>query len=345
MRKYINVFVLLVILLFPITADTKVLFTVQTIYFKPFGAPKSPESIERIAELMQKIRNLYRSEMDRHGYGLKTFRHETDKSGNIVVHTIKGKNRITDYDKIHSHEILKEVADKFREPNNIYVIILGGLRQINDGSGTPRCHIHMNSPFTNNAHGGYIMIASECSFGVLSIAKALGSEFDLSNHVTDKPSLMGDGTARTGISTESLTFYQARWLSRHRYFNDVPSKIIKLTIGIRVSQPIIDTLKIYKVHSFYVIDKDIVRIRFTCSRKNPLHQAQISGLGWAEFDASSNTAEIIVEKSYLSNFQETLFLTMDIEGNIGKLEVNIAYMLANAIDLKLMTWAFLKTLR
>ena len=283
--------------------------------------------------------------MNRHSYR-KTFRLETDKWGNVVVHTIEGKNRITDYDEIHADEILKEVTDKFREPNNIYIIILGGLRQINDGSGTPRCHIHMNSPFTNDAHGGYIMIASECSsFGVLSIAQALGSGFDLSNHITDKPSLMGDGTARTGISTESLTFYQARWLNKHRYFNDVRWKNTKLTIGIRVRQPIFDTLQIYKVHFFYVIDKDIVRIRFTCSRKNQLLQAQISGIGWAEFNASSNTAEIIVEKSYLSNFQKTLFLVMDIEGNIGRLEVNIAYMLANAIENKLTTWAFLKTLR
>ena len=342
MRKFINVFVLLAILLLPIKADARLTFTVRTIYFQPDDAPAPTD---RIAELMKKVQNLYSSEMNQHSYR-KTFRLETDKSGNVVVHTIEGKNRITDYDEIHSHEILKEVTDKFREPNNIYIIILGGLRQINDGSGTPRCHIHMNSPFTNDAHDGYIMIASECSsFGVLSIAQALGSGFDLSNHITDKPSLMGDGTARTGISTESLTFYQARWLNKHRYFNDVRWKIINLTAGIRVRQPIFDTLQIYKVHSFYVIDKDIVRIRFTCSRKNRLHQAQISGLGWAEFNASSNTADIIVEKSYLSNFQETLFLVMDIEGNIGKLEVNIAYMIANAIELKLMTWAFLKTLR
>jgi hypothetical protein len=343
MRKIINVFVLLSILLFPITADAERLFIVRTIYLKPFG---EPAPTDRFAELMKTVQNLYRSEMDRHGYGLKSFRLETDKWGNAVVHIVKGKHRITDYDEIHADEILKEVTDKFREPNNIYIIILGGLRQINDGSGTPRCHIHMNSPFTNDAHGGYIMIASECSsFGVLSIAQALGSGFDLSNHITDKPSLMGDGTARTGISTESLTFYQARWLNKHRYFNGVRFERIVGLHGGPFLHPIIEPLKIRVVHPFYVIEKDIVRIRFTCSRNNQLHQAQISGIGWAEFNASSDTAEIVVGKSYLSNFQKTLFLVMDIEGNIGKLEVNIAYMIANAIELKLMTWAFLKTLR
>ena len=59
MRKIINVFVLLSILLFPITADAQRLFIVRTIYFQSDDAPAPTD---RIAELMKKVQNLYSSD-------------------------------------------------------------------------------------------------------------------------------------------------------------------------------------------------------------------------------------------------------------------------------------------
>ena len=342
MQKFINVIVLLAILLFPVTADAELPFTVHTIYFQPTDALAPTD---RITELMKEVQNLYRSEMNRYGYRLKTFRLGTDKRGHVGVHTVNGRHSIAHYDEIHADEIINELPNKFRDPNNIHVIILGGLRQINDDSGTPRCS--KSRRYINGACGGDAMIAAECgSFGVRSIAHELGFVFGLSNNIMGAPSVMGGGTARIGI-TESLTFYQARWLDKHLYFNDVEEvKIIGLQ-GFKDVRPIIDVPQIYKVHPFYVIEKYLIRIRFDCASNNGLHQAQISGVGWDELNARAHrdTAEIVVDRSYLSNFQNRRFLVMDVKGNIGELEVDVADLLANAIENKLTTWALLKTLR
>ena len=52
MQKFINVIVLLAILLFPVTADAELPFTVHTIYFQPTDALAPTD---RITELMKEV--------------------------------------------------------------------------------------------------------------------------------------------------------------------------------------------------------------------------------------------------------------------------------------------------
>ena len=94
MRKLITLTILFLILLIPITADAELPFIVRTIYFQPTNAPAPTD---RIAELMIEVQDFYRSEMEKHGYGAKTFRLETDNDGDVVVHTVKGRNNIAHY--------------------------------------------------------------------------------------------------------------------------------------------------------------------------------------------------------------------------------------------------------
>ena len=82
MRKLITLMILFLILLIPITADAQQ-FIVRTIYFQPTDAPAPSD---RIPDLMLEVQDFYQSEMERHGYGAKTFRLENDANGNPSIH-------------------------------------------------------------------------------------------------------------------------------------------------------------------------------------------------------------------------------------------------------------------
>ena len=58
---------------FVLTADAQLI--VRTIYFQPTDAPGPTR---QIFDLLTETQDFFRSEMERHGYGAKTFRHETD---------------------------------------------------------------------------------------------------------------------------------------------------------------------------------------------------------------------------------------------------------------------------
>ncbi len=70
-------------------------FDVHVIYFKPTDAPDIDH--EYHDEIMKDIQKFYQSEMTRHGFTDKTFPLETDKDGNVVIHTINGKHNSNHY--------------------------------------------------------------------------------------------------------------------------------------------------------------------------------------------------------------------------------------------------------
>ena len=94
MKKTLAFTFLFAILLIPCAAAQPV-YTVRTIYFQPTDAPAA--QIDRIIELLIESQDFYRSEMDRHGYGAKTFRLETDGAGNVGFHQIRGKHNAAHY--------------------------------------------------------------------------------------------------------------------------------------------------------------------------------------------------------------------------------------------------------
>ena len=125
----LTLFILLTLLGFVLAgaADAELPFIVRTIYFQPTNAPAPTD---RIAELMLEVQDFYHAEMERNGYGAKTFRLETDTDGNVVVHTVKGRNNIAHYSATTAASIRQELPAELKNSNNIYVIIVAGLRLV-----------------------------------------------------------------------------------------------------------------------------------------------------------------------------------------------------------------------
>ena len=64
---------------------------VSLIYFRPSDRPVRPNVDAEIDALIKEAQRFYADEMERHGFGRKTFQFETDAHGNAVVHHVNGK--------------------------------------------------------------------------------------------------------------------------------------------------------------------------------------------------------------------------------------------------------------
>ena len=134
MKKRITIIILLLTWLIPSTYAQPI-FTVRTIYFQPTDAP---DPTVRIINLLIESENFYRSEMERHGYGAKTFQLETDQKGNVGFHLVKGKQKADHYLDDTYRRVSAELPFKFTlDPiaqDNVHVIIIGGLHSLDNGS-------------------------------------------------------------------------------------------------------------------------------------------------------------------------------------------------------------------
>jgi hypothetical protein len=63
----------------------------RVVYFTPADRSPVPRYQERLAAVLEDIRAFYRGEMQRHGFGPRTFEVERDAKGQLVIHLVKGK--------------------------------------------------------------------------------------------------------------------------------------------------------------------------------------------------------------------------------------------------------------
>ena len=294
--------ILLALVLIPITSDAKLPFIVQTIYFQPTNAPAPTD---RIAELMIKVQDLYRAEMERNGYDAKTFRLEKDNAGKVVVHTIEGQHNIAHYQATTSASILRELPAKFKNKNNIQVVIVAGLRGVNN----TQCGVGW--PTVGGSNGGSAFIAMACgSFGVRLIAHELGHAFGLYHNIIGTPSIMGGG------NKNELNDYESRWLDKHHYFNNV--------------HRINNIPKVVNVLPFKAIELKTVLFRFNIENIDELHQAQAfrasdtSIVAWCELENNKDTAEFLISRSIIRKEQQLWLQIMDTQGDTNLINVDIA---------------------
>ena len=105
-RLLTNLAIIVCVLLNTIDAYAKLPFIVKVIYFQPSDALDTPAFI---ATHMKATQQFYKDEMVRNGFEPKTFRLETDKSGKVIVHTIKGKHKSWEYTNNTTDRIMLEL--------------------------------------------------------------------------------------------------------------------------------------------------------------------------------------------------------------------------------------------
>ena len=126
MKKF---FVLLLAFIF--TSLSAEAFVVKTIFFKPTDAGVISDA--KIAVFLRGVQQLYADEMQRQGFGRKTFRLE-EINGTIRIHRVNGRRTSNQYLNNTWENVLAELPDRFNpntEPwekqDDIHIIIVGGI--------------------------------------------------------------------------------------------------------------------------------------------------------------------------------------------------------------------------
>jgi len=274
-------------------------FTVRVIYFQPTNAPAPPATLQ---DTIEQVQQFYGNEMERYGYGYKTFRLERDADNDIVINHVNGKHNTWHYSADTYGAIEKELPFEFIWDNvdsqdRIHIIIAGGLNLIDNRAWG------IGWPILGWRSGGNGVVAGGRS-SVSIIAHELGHAFGL--YHTDVPNaLMGPGD-------DVLLDYEVRWLDNHHYFNDVH---IRTDIPVFVAN--------HGILSFDATDEKAASLTFKMSvRSNSgLYQSQLCRsrnvfvLGSDELTGNDDIIEVNTERWRVTNGEGIYFQIMDVNGN------------------------------
>ena len=277
---------------FVLTADAQQ-FIVRTIYFQPTDAPGPTR---QIFDLLTETQDFFRSEMERHGYGAKTFRHETDGKGNIGIHIVKGKHKADHYLQDTYRRVAQELPFKFTlDPiakDNVHVIVIGGMNELDNGS------VGYAWYYPGQKSGGVAVIAAK-ALEFRLVAHEIGHAFGL-KHTGLPGALMGS-------SDDRLLDYETHWLDRHHFFNDRP---------IRNNFP-----RFVKSLPIEALKERMVRFKIVAESKNGLYHAQLYVrrdsfvIGATAVEGKDATIEIDARRGYIRKDNQVLIQIMDVHGN------------------------------
>ena len=187
---------------------------VRVIYFLPKDRTAQPDIDAKLDSQIKRAQKFFADAMQRHGYGRKTFRFETDTLGNAVVHRIDGKFNDTHYHTNTTRRVIEEAREIFDTSKNIYLLAVDISERVllfdADGKTRGAC-----GQGTNQGDGGYGVVPAHggCFVGTTPIHE-LGHAFGLDHDFRNNAYIMSYGNAPNTLSPS-----HAEWLNAHPYFN------------------------------------------------------------------------------------------------------------------------------
>ena len=199
-------------------------YQVKVVYFQPLDSEDRSDLLD-FDDLMKSIQETYRSEIERHGFGSKTFKLELDWASKVVVHHVKGRHNKARYATESVLDLLiPELQSKgYQDKKTIYAVVLAGVEVMGGATGyaVPRPF----AGFHGNGHpeySGYAMSVELRKSRVENILRhELGHTFGLSHLLFEQGVRYTPGAyiMNNRGNGDDLVEAEARWLSKLRHFN------------------------------------------------------------------------------------------------------------------------------
>ena len=282
--------------------ETHARFIVETIYFKPSDI--GDHGMDEIRKIVEGAQILYEMEMDRNGFGKKTFRLERDANRDVIIHSVNGRHGWQHYTFNTWEKIQPELPDRFNpdtppwdKQDRVRLIIVGGLEATNGvswGAGWP---------YHSNRYGGGALIATNSGhFTEGLIFHELGHAFGLHHKTEDK-------------DPEALEHYEARWLDKHYQFNNTANNFTLPKV--EWQNPKLTALK-----------SDNIKLEVTANSDIGLHQAEvfrqddIQVIDWNYLNGEKRS--VITFEANRRNWDSKIVLkVMDTNGNYVMIDMTL----------------------
>ena len=262
--------------------------SVRLIYFLPNDRLAQPEHMTTLKELIKDAQAFYADEMERHGFGRKTFAIETAADGEPVVHHIDGKFGEDYYYKSYDYTVWKECFEYVNDFQHVYFVVVNFSQGTSDGGRDAGIGICGGGEVTFIPSGGdarfdlgsiavrvrdettgekvlggsavmptwdhcFYDTGGSLSFPLYVTIHELGHAFGLAHDFRNPEAIMGSG--------RRLSKCAAKWLSVNRFFNTAS------TLHNNAGAIKLLSLEAYSDH--------VLNIRFKATDLDGLHQAQL----------------------------------------------------------------------
>ena len=227
---------------------------VRLIYLVPNDRKPQPDIDSKLDELIKETQQFYADEMERHGYGRKTFMFEADENGNAIVHHVNGQFDDAYYQIDPTWKIDTELQDQFDYYNGVYIITVEISSDTFDDGGA--CGYGGNVGFGGQV---YLPASGHCFDDNTLTAHELGHAFGLQHDFRNQSYVMSYGWLRTELSDCA-----ASMLNVHPFFNQ--NKEIKRNHNTRIQ---------LLSSKFDTTPPHALRLRFEINDPDGLVQAQL----------------------------------------------------------------------
>ena len=231
---------------------------VRLVYFVPHRRQPQPDIEAKLDTLIKNVQEFFADEMERHGFGRKTFALETNRDGRVRVHRVNGRSLDAHYHQQTNLKVQAEVSQQFDFSKNIYLMVVDISTEQIDGA----CGKGGDTWNSAGDWGGraFIPASGRClgtNFGVELAAHELGHAFTLFHDFSNDAYIMSYGINRT-----ELARCTAEWLDVNRYFNARRT-------------PANNSSTTFQMHPPALSSSHTVRFRFDVSDPDGLQYAQL----------------------------------------------------------------------